>query len=286
MDKPRILNTFNEPISDWLSFFMFTMFTDRDGKYQLLALSRSGFDPLSRTTKFMLTEEAHHMFVGETGVGRVVKRACELMKMDKNEDARAQGGVDLVTLQKYINYWYSSSLDLFGGEISSNAADYFASGLKGRDREEAYDDHVALVGVYPIDVMEEGRLVRHEVPIRNAMNEVLRDEYVKDNERGLARWNKVIQEQGASFELKLPDRKFNRTMGIYAGYSFSPDGRPITKEEFEAHRADWLPTDADRTHVKSLMVPVLEPGRMANWIAAPLRGINGKPIEFEYVRRV
>ena len=132
VDKPRILNTFNEPIEDWLSFFMFTMFTDRDGKYQLLALAESGFDPLARTTRFMLTEEAHHMFVGETGIGRVIKRTCELMKQDKNEDARAQGGIDLDTIQRYVNFWFSSSVDLFGGEISSNAADYFASGLKGR----------------------------------------------------------------------------------------------------------------------------------------------------------
>ena len=67
-DKPRILGAFNEPCTDWLSFFMFTFFTDRDGKFQLLALAESAFDPLSRTTRFMLTEEAHHMFVGETGV--------------------------------------------------------------------------------------------------------------------------------------------------------------------------------------------------------------------------
>src|SRR5206468_1532069 len=98
-DKPRILSTFNEPIADWLSFFMFTMFTDRDGKFQLLALAESGFDPLARTTRFMLTEEAHHMFVGETGVGRVVKRACELMKQPGG-DPREQGGVDLPTIQK------------------------------------------------------------------------------------------------------------------------------------------------------------------------------------------
>src|SRR3954462_8569834 len=89
-DKPRILGAFNEPIDDWLSFYMFTMFTDRDGKYQLLALAESGFDPLSRTTRFMLTEEAHHMFVGETGVLRVVQRTCELMKKNKSEDARAE----------------------------------------------------------------------------------------------------------------------------------------------------------------------------------------------------
>src|ERR1700752_2054682 len=130
-DKPRILVAFNEPCTDWLSFFMFTFFTDRDGKSQLLSLSESSLDPLSRTTRFMLTEEAHHMFVGETGVLRVVQRTCELMKKNANEDARAEGGIDLPTMQKYLNLWYSVSLDLFGGEISSNAANFFASSLKG-----------------------------------------------------------------------------------------------------------------------------------------------------------
>src|SRR5438105_10122307 len=102
-DRPRILGAFNEPIADWLSFYMFTMFTDRDGKFQLLALAESGFDPLARTTRFMLTEEAHHMFVGETGLARVVERTAELMRADRNEDVRAQGGIDLPTFQKYLN---------------------------------------------------------------------------------------------------------------------------------------------------------------------------------------
>ena len=79
-DTPRMLGAFNEKTPDWLSFFMFTYFTDRDGKMQLEALAQSGFDPLSRTCRFMLTEEAHHMFVGETGVTRVVQRTCEAMK--------------------------------------------------------------------------------------------------------------------------------------------------------------------------------------------------------------
>jgi benzoyl-CoA 2,3-epoxidase subunit B len=285
-DKPRILTTFNEPIEDWLSFFMFTMFTDRDGKYQLLALAESGFDPLSRTTRFMLTEEAHHMFVGETGVGRVVKRACDLMKQDPNEDARNQGGIDLPTLQRYINFWYSSSLDLFGGEISSNAADYFAAGLKGRAHEEKkFEDHIALSGSYAMDVLEGGKLQPKDVPMRNAMNEILRDAYVEDNERGVERWNKFIQEGGVNFTLKLPSRRFNRKMGIYAGQTFDPNGRPISQDDFERGRDGWLPSEADRLYVKSLMRPVLEPGCMANWIAAPARGINGQPIEFQYIRR-
>jgi len=177
-DKPRILGAFNEPCTNWLSFFMFTYFTDRDGKYQLLALSESGFDPLARSTRFMLTEEAHHMFVGETGVLRVVQRTCELMKKNANEDARAEGGIDLPTMQKYMNLWYSVSLDLFGGEISSNAASFFASSLKGRAKEESYEDHKAIAGIYPMDlpILADGKLAgfkREEVPLRNAMNEAL-----------------------------------------------------------------------------------------------------------------
>jgi len=286
-DKPRILTTFNEPIDDWLSFFMFAMFTDRDGKYQLLALAESGFDALSRTTRFMLTEEAHHMFVGETGVGRVVKRACELMKQDPNEDARAQGGIDLDTIQRYINFWYSSSLDLFGGEISSNAADYFASGLKGRAHEsKKFDDHVAMEGIYQMEMLEEGAIKTKEIPIRNAMNEILRDAYVDDNARGVKRWNKVIADQGINYTLTLPSRRFNRKMGLHSGFQFDPLGSPITEKEFEAHRHEWLPTDDDKRHVKSLMTQVIEPGKMANWISAPARGINHQPIEYEYIRRI
>src|SRR5580658_4327184 len=137
-DKPRILGTFNEPISDWLSFFMFTYFTDRDGKFQLKSLAESGFDPLARSCQFMLTEEAHHMFVGDTGISRVVRRTLEVMKELGSEDpeaVRAKGAVDLPTIQRYLNFWFSSSLDLFGAEISSNAASYFAAGIKGRPDE-------------------------------------------------------------------------------------------------------------------------------------------------------
>ncbi|MCI0657403.1 MAG: benzoyl-CoA 2,3-epoxidase subunit BoxB [Acidobacteria bacterium] len=285
-DKPRILTTFNEPIEDWLSFFMFTMFTDRDGKYQLLALAESGFDPLSRTTRFMLTEEAHHMFVGDTGIGRVVKRACELMKQDANEDVRAQGGIDLETIQRYVNFWFSSSLDLFGGEISSNAADYFASGLKGRAKEEKYPDHVALVGAYDLEVFEGGRLLEKQIPMRNAMNEVVRDAYVEENQKGVDRWNRIIKEAGVNFEIRLPSRRFNRKMGIYGGHFFDPAGNPITDEQFNRRRFEWLPSEKDKECVKQLMQPVLERGKMAHWIAAPNSGINGKPIDFEYIRKV
>ncbi len=287
-DKPRILGAFNEPCRHWLSFFMFTYFTDRDGKYQLLALAESGFDPLARTTRFMLTEEAHHMFVGETGVSRVIQRSLELMKQNKNEDVRAEGGIPLPLMQKYINLWYSVSLDLFGGEISSNAANYFAAGLKGRAHEEKrYEDHRALEGSYTFDVFRaDGSLEKQDVPLRNAMNELLRGEYADDSQRGVDKWNKIIHGAGVDFELRLPSRRFHRATGIYAGLHFDPDGNFIGEDTWNAKKGDWLPTDEDDAYVQSLMQePVFEPGKMAHWIAPPPRGIKGRPIEFEYVKR-
>jgi benzoyl-CoA 2,3-epoxidase subunit B len=285
-DRPRILGAFNEPTNHWLSFFMFTMFTDRDGKYQLSALSESGFDPLSRTCRFMLTEEAHHMFVGETGVGRVVERTVELMKKDPNEDARAQGGIDLPTIQKYLNLWYSVSLDLFGGEVSSNAAEAFAAGVKGRHKEASrFEDHTALGSVYQMEEVEGGRIVTREVPMRNALNEVLRDDYVEDCQRGVDRWNKIIREAGIQFELVLPSRRFHRAIGSFAAVKADPSGNLVGDSDWQARSAAWLPDADDEVYIKSLMHPVHEPGKIAQWIAPPRKGINGQPFEFQYVKR-
>jgi benzoyl-CoA 2,3-epoxidase subunit B len=280
-DKPRILGAFNEPIDDWLAFYMFTTFTDRDGKYQLLALAESGFDPLSRTCRFMLTEEAHHMFVGETGVGRIVQRSAELMRAGK--DPRAEGAIDVATLQRYVNLWYSVSLDLFGGEVSTNAASFFAAGLKGRAREERYEDHRASEGSYAMDLLEDGALVHREVALRSAMNEVLRDAYVEDCEKCLARWNKRLAGTGVS--LVLPSRRFHRRQGVFAGAHFDPTGALVSAAEFERRRDEFLPSNADRRYVQGLMQqPVTLPGQFAGWIAPPARGIDGRPVDFQYVR--
>src|SRR5205814_2392630 len=190
----RILGGFNEKTPDWLSYFMFTVFTDRDGKYQLACLAESGFDPLSRTCRFMLTEEAHHMFVGETGVGRVVQRACELMRQHKADDVRPHGGIDLRMLQRYLNFHYAVSLDLFGQEISTNAANYYTMGLKGRFEEAAIaDDHRLEGELYRVPTLEGGTIGTAEAPALTALNERLRDAYVGDCARGVARWNKVIE---------------------------------------------------------------------------------------------
>jgi len=283
-DKPRILGAFNQPVDNWLDFFMFTMFTDRDGKYQLLALAESGFDPLARTTRFMLTEEAHHMFVGETGVERIVQRTTELMQQDPNEDAQARGAVPLDMIQRYLNLWYALSLDLFGGEISSNAASYFAAGLKGRANEDKYEEHRALDQVYRMAQLKDGALVEEDVPLRNAMNEVLRDAYVADCQRGVDRWNKHLEKAGIAKRLELPSKRFYRHIGLYAGQPFDTQGRLLSREEWDRGQGEWLPTEKDRAYIASLQRGVTDLGQIANWIAKPARGIKGLPFEYEYVR--
>jgi benzoyl-CoA 2,3-epoxidase subunit B len=287
-DKPRILGTFNEPIADWLSFFMFTYFTDRDGRYQLKSLAESAFDPLSRTCRFMLTEEAFHMFVGRTGITRVVKRTLEVMKATKSEDpldVRSAGAIDLPTLQRYINFWFSSSLDLFGAEISSNAATYFATGIKGRPDEAKFADHLALNELLLLDIPDPVRgAVPEAVPMRNAMNEVTRTAYIADCEIGIRAWNRLITEAGFDFKLMLPSPRFHRSVGVWAGVDVAPTGKPISAAQFAAQRQEWLPSAADRAFIASLMERVDEPGRMAAWLAPPEIGIDGLPAAYEYVR--
>ena len=221
------------------------------------------------------------MFVGESGVQRVVKRAAELMKTG---DVRAQGGIDLLTVQKYLNLWYTLSLDLFGGEVSSNAADAFAAGIKGRYKEDRYDEHKLIGSTFAMDVLRDGKVVHEDVPMRNALNEVLRTEYIKDCQRGVDRWNKTIKDEGIDFEIVLPSNKFHRQIGMWSGSYFTPAGEKIDQATFEARRGEWLPTQADEDYVKSLMQPVFERGKMASWIAPPAKGINALPGDFEYVR--
>jgi benzoyl-CoA 2,3-dioxygenase component B len=284
-DKPRILGAFNERTPDWLSFFMFTFFTDRDGKYQLASLAESGFDPLSRTCRFMLTEEAHHMFVGEAGLGRVVQRTCEVMRQHRTDDVRKHGAIDLPTIQRYLNFHFSVSIDLFGGEISTNAANFYTAGLKGRFEEgKKADDHVLATATYPVTQLAGERIVTREEPALTSLNERLRDDYVADCQRGIDRWNQIIAKHGIDFELALPHRGFHRAIGGFAEARVSPDGRVLSQAEWDGRHGEWLPTESDQAFVQSLMVPVVERGKFASWIAPPARGINGQAIDFEYVR--
>lgn len=290
-DKPRLLGAFNEQTPDWLSFFMFTFFTDRDGKMQLESLAQSGFDPLSRTTRFMLMEEAHHMFVGESGISRVIERTCEAMKQADIDDPykieciRALGVIDLPTLQKKANLHYSLSLDLFGSEISTNAANAYSSGIKGRYMEHKIDDdHQLHNDIYPVLKLVDNQPTPVEENALIALNARLRDDYTTDADKGLGRWNKIIQKAGIDFQLKLPHVAFHRLIGEFASIHATPDGEVISAEVFEDRRAEWLPSTEDGEFVQSLMQSVTTPGQYAGWIAPPKVGIDRQPGDFEYVQ--
>ena len=284
-DRPRILQAFNEQTDDWLSFFMFTYFQDRDGKFQLAALSESGFDPLARTCRFMLTEEAHHMFVGESGLMRIVQRTCELVRAHDTLDVRAAGGVPLPMIQKWINFHYSICLDLFGSERSTNAANYFAMGLKGRYREDKRDDdHTLADAQIEIPNVTADGIATQVIAARAGMNLLLRQDFTADSQRGLDRFNKIIRAHDIDFELTLPDEKFNRAIGVFSGIEASPDGALLDRGRWEREKDAWLPTAGERAFVRSLMVPVTEPGKVAGWIAPPKRGIHGQPFDYDYVR--
>lgn len=290
-EAPRMLGAFNEETPDWLSFFMFTYFTDRDGKMQLESLAQSGFDPLSRTCRFMLTEEAHHMFVGETGVGRTIERTCQAMNEAGIEDPyeitriRQLGVIDLPTIQKKLNLHYTLSLDLFGQEVSTNAANAFNAGIKGRYMEHRIEDDHRLAGAtYPVWTMADGRLVKQEAPALTAINMRLRDDYTRDAAGGVGRWNKIIEKSRIRFEMTLPHEAFHRKIGVFAGKPFSPTGEFLSDDAYAAKVNEWLPTKADGDFIQSLMEPCYEPGKFAGWIAPPKVGIDNKPGDFEYVK--
>lgn len=227
------------------------------------------------------------MFVGDTGIGRIVRRTVEVMneiRSDDPEKIRAAGAIDLPTIQKYMNFWFSSALDLFGADISSNAASYFAAGLKGRPDESLHEDHVAN-GDYELDVPDgQGGVKKEVVSMRNAMNEVMRAAYIRDCENGVKRWNKIIEKGGFRVELRLPSPRFRRTVGSWANVPTTPAGEPIPAEVYAASMPKWVPSPEDQAFVASLMKPVYERGKIASWIAPPDRGINSLPVDYEYVK--
>ena len=290
-EAPRLLGAFNEETPDWLSFFMFTFFTDRDGKMQLEALAQSGFDPLSRTCRFMLTEEAHHMFVGETGVGRIIQRTCQAMREAGIEDpndideVRGLGVIDLPTIQKKLNLHFTLSLDLFGQEVSTNAANAFIAGIKGRYREtQIEDDHRLQNSTYPVLKLVDGEIKRVDEPALTALNMRLRDDYTQDCVKGMLRWNKVISTVGYDFKLKLPHTAFHRDIGEFKDVHATPEGVLVDDATWTRRKDDWLPSKADGDFIASLMQPVTEIGQYASWISAPKVGIDNKPGDFEYVK--
>ena len=207
------------------------------------------------------------------------------LKTDDPGKLRAAGVIDLPTIQRYLNFHFSVTIDLFGADQSSNAAIFYSTGLKGRFEEgKRADDHVLKGQTYKVLEVQGGQLVEKDVPMLNALNEVLRDDFIKDSVAGVGRWNKVLEKAGLPHRLTVPHKAFHRNIGALAGVKVSPEGRVVNEAEWAANVDKWLPTREDRAFVAGLMGRVVEPGKFANWIAPPMIGINRQPVDFEYVR--
>jgi benzoyl-CoA 2,3-dioxygenase component B len=200
------------------------------------------------------------------------------------DDVAGAGVIPLDVIQRYLNFHYSVSLDLFGGETSTNVANYYTAGLKGRWMEERRkDDHTLTDDSFMVDALDDGAISQTEVPALVGLNTDLRREYISDCQGGVKRWNKILEDAGLTQRVKLPHIAFNRKVGAFAAIEVTPDGQLLTGEEWQRQRGVYLPTDVDKAHVRSLMHPVYERGKIASWIAPPRNGINGKPFDFDYV---
>ena len=202
------------------------------------------------------------------------------------EAVRKLGVIDLPTLQKKANLHFSLTLDLFGNEISTNAANAFHAGLKGRFREERLDDdHKLESGTYPVMRLIDGKIAeRGRARALGAQHAAARRLRRRLPMCGVGRWNKVIEKFGIPFEIKLPHVAFHRHIGEFSGIKADIDGKILSDAEWEKRKDDFLPSSADRGFIESLMKPEIDPGQIRGWIAPPKIGIDNKPGDFEYVK--
>jgi len=209
----RLLGAFNQSVVNWLDFYCYTEFVDRDGKFQLVMLSHSGFKPLASSMKPMLQEEAYHLLTGHSGLTRVLKA----------------GKVPIDLIQKHINKWYSVALDLFGVDNSNSASWFYVWGLKGR-----YDERSTSL---PAD--------------RDRLNELSRDHYLKEVHRLIDQLNKLIPDDQA--KLSLPGLKFHRSIGEYAGQTYNVNDELLSPEAYARHLEDVLPNARDKERLAEVL---------------------------------
>jgi len=212
-DNNRLLGSFNVDVDNWVDFFTYTEFVDRDGKFQLNMLSTSGFAPLARSMGPMLKEEGFHLGTGHMGLQRIAKA----------------GRVSGPLLQKYMNKWLSTAYDLFGKDSSSSAEWFYVWGLKGR-----YDE-----------ARQTG------APDKAHLNELSREMYRQEVEKLLEQVSRYLPAGEA--ELVAPDMKFHRAIGEFAGKTYSITGELLTPEEYEKHLGEALPTPEEQQEVLRVM---------------------------------
>jgi len=209
----RLLGSFNVDVDNWVDFFTYTEFVDRDGKFQLNMLSTSGFAPLARSMGPMLREEGFHLGTGHMGLQRIAKI----------------GRLPASLMQKYVNKWVSTAYDLFGKDSSSSAEWFYVWGLKGR-----YD---------------EARQIAE--PDKAHLNEFSRELYRQEVEKLLENVSRHLP--AGSSPLLAPDLKFHRAIGEFAGATYSVRGELLSPAEYETHLAETLPNETERKFVADLM---------------------------------
>jgi benzoyl-CoA 2,3-dioxygenase component B len=209
----RLLGSFNAPVNNWLDFFTYTEFVDRDGKYQLTMLSHSSFAPLAQSVTAMLKEEFFHMFTGHTGLTRILRA----------------GKIPIAIVQKYFNKWLSTAYDLFGTDHSSSANWAYVWGLKGR-----YDEHEAK-----------------NLAAKDKLNDLARDHYLAECGKLIDQLNRLIPE--GQTKLYAPDLKFNRSIGEYVGKPYSVTGEMLSTEEYKKHLSQVLPTLEDEQRLNDII---------------------------------
>ncbi|MBZ5561456.1 MAG: phenylacetate-CoA oxygenase subunit PaaI [Acidobacteriia bacterium] len=204
-DDDRLLGAFNEPVRNWLDFFTYTQFVDRDGKFQLTMLSYSSFLPLAQSMLPMLKEENFHLGTGNNGLMRIVKA----------------GRIPSPIIQRYFNKWLPGSYDLFGTDHSSSAHWSYVWGLKGRYNERAAGDQAD----------------------KDRLNDLARQLYYQEVLKLTEGLNRHIPEEQP--KLQVPDLKFNRHIGEHAGKHYNLGGEPLTAEEYEKYLPSVMPSAED-----------------------------------------
>ena len=216
-DGDRLLGAFNIPMPHWLDFFCYTMFVDRDGKFQLGMLSTSAFKPLAASMGPMLKEEAFHLGTGFNGLRRIIKA----------------GVIPLDLLQRYINKWVSTAHDLFGVDASSSAHWAYVWGVKGR-----WDERKKLEAGIEVD--------------KATLNEESRGHYHQEIVGEVRKLCGYLSDDAP--KLYVPHENFNRSIGTAKGQRFNVDGTPFegSDDDWNAYLQSNLPTDQDETDLKEL----------------------------------
>src|SRR6476660_4292673 len=206
-ENQRLLGAFNVDVDNWMDFFTYTDFVDRDGKFQLQMLKYSAFAPLGRSMSYMLREEAFHMGTGNDGLRRIVQA----------------GIIPPWLIQKYLNKWISSSYDLFGTDHSSSAHGAYVWGIKGRYDEPKNDKQADL----------------------DDLNDYNRNLYHDEVAGLIERFHSVLKPGNP--KLYAPDIKFNRMIGKWANQKFHPQtGQHLEDKEYDQQLTDFLPTAEDK----------------------------------------